>query len=73
MGVPLMSDEFDNEPTEVDYQVVFICSFMVVQTRISAMSDDDEQDIARWASENIEETYGFNPLDLCHDYEIHEV
>ena len=63
-----------------EYNVSFVCNSMVIQTRVSldpaSINDEygiDEDEIARIASQNILDNHGIDPLDLCQDYEIHEV
>ena len=61
----------------IDHSVSFIMEYMVVQTRVT-ISDEldetiDDDSIVQIASQNILDNYGFDPLDLCYDYELNEV
>jgi hypothetical protein len=46
---------------------------MVILTSVDVDTDTHESDIALIASEYVKGNYGFDPLELCYDYEINEV
>lgn len=58
------------------FNVAFICDFMTVHTTVFIEHHADEsvdEEIAFIAGEYVQGNYGFNPFDLCYDYEVIEV
>lgn len=46
---------------------------MVVLTSIDVENELTDERLAKIAGEYVEGNYGFNPFELCYDYEVNEV
>lgn len=56
------------------YGVSFVMDHIVVIANVAFPPEiTDEEYIAKTASAVTLDNYGFNPLELCYDYEVYEV
>lgn len=55
------------EPT---FNVSFICDYMIVSTTINVENELTDDRLARIAGEYVEGNYGFNPYEICYEYEV---
>lgn len=55
------------------FNVTFVCDYMVVMVSVDVENELTDERIARIASEVTLDNYGFDPLELCYDYEVNEV
>jgi hypothetical protein len=52
------------------YNVTFVCDYVIVSTSIAVENELTDERIARIAGEYVEGNYGFNPMEMCHEYEV---
>lgn len=55
------------------FTVEFVCNYMNVVTSVDVDEEMKDEDIAITAGHYVNGNYGFNPFELCYDYEINEV
>lgn len=58
---------------EQTFNVTFVCDYMVVMVSVDVEPDLTDERIAGIAGAYVYGNYGFNPNELCYDYEINEV